>query len=126
MNSPCAINFYHGTDSYYTMMVHRPTDSGEEYGNAAQCEFCRLTKEEAWLVAKWAEKVLDDKAHRYTDISPWGWTIFLPARVVETRRLLSPMQRLVGAIGRHPAAEDDPDVIDAINALGAVLEGEPT
>ena len=36
------------------------------------------------------------------------------------------IQRLVEAIGRHPVAEDDPDVIDAINAVGAALAGEPT
>ena len=37
-----------------------------------------------------------------------------------------PLQQLVEAIGRHPAAEDDPAVIDAINAVGAALAGEPT
>ena len=35
------------------------------------------------------------------------------------------LQRLVEAIGRHPAAEDDPAVIGAINAVGAALAGEP-
>lgn len=33
---------------------------------------------------------------------------------------------LVEAIGRHPAAEDDPAVIDAINAMAEALAGEPT
>ena len=28
------------------------------------------------------------------------------------------MQQLMDAIGRHPAAESDPDVIDAMNAVG--------
>ena len=36
------------------------------------------------------------------------------------------IQQLIVAIGRHPAAEDDPAVIDAINAVGAALAGEPT
>ena len=31
------------------------------------------------------------------------------------------IQQLVVAIGRHPAAEDDPDVIDAINAVENAL-----
>lgn len=31
------------------------------------------------------------------------------------------IQQLVVAIGRHPAAEDDPDVIDAINAVEEAL-----
>lgn len=35
------------------------------------------------------------------------------------------LQALVEAIGRHPAAEDDPSVIDAINAVGEALAGEP-
>lgn len=29
----------------------------------------------------------------------------------------SVLDKLIEAIGRHPAAEDDPDVIDAINAI---------
>ncbi|GAI33518.1 unnamed protein product, partial [marine sediment metagenome] len=31
------------------------------------------------------------------------------------------IQALAEAIGRHPAAEDDPAVIDAINDVGAAL-----
>ncbi len=37
----------------------------------------------------------------------------------------SVLQRLVEAIGRHPAAEDDPEIADAINAIEKELAGEP-
>ena len=121
MKSASAVNFYHGNDGYYTIMVHRPDDNGLEYGEKSQCEFCHLTKEEAWLVAKWAERVLDNKTHCFTNISPSGWVIFLPKCEVNVRPLMSPLQHLIEAIGRHPVAEADADVADAINAIDDAL-----
>jgi len=118
MKSACAVNYSHNGD-FFNVMVHR----GGDYGPDSQCELCPLTKEEAWLVALWAEEVLDDKTHRFTTIAPWGWTIFLPEREVNERPLEKPViEHLVEAISRHPSAESDPDVIDAINAVEDALK----
>lgn len=81
MKSACAVNYYHGDGDFCNIIVHR----GGDYGPNSQCELCSLTKQETWLVTKWAEKVLDDKTHRFTTIAPWGWTIFLPEREVNER-----------------------------------------
>jgi len=118
MKSACAINYSHNGD-FYNILVHRGG-----YDRDSQCEDCSLTKEEAWLVAHWADKVLNDKTYRFTGISPWGWTIFLPEREVNERPLekSGPIEHLVEAISRHPSAESDPDVIDAINAVEDALK----
>jgi len=123
MKSACAINYSHNGD-FFNIMVHR----GGDYGPDSQCELCSLTKQEAWLVAKWADEVFNNKTYRFTGSSPWGWTIFLPEREVNERPLekFGPIERLVEAIGRHPTAESDPDVIDAINAVEDALKQEAT
>ena len=88
-----------------------------------ETEYYPLTKAEAKLIAEWAQQVFDNKQFRFTTMDIRGWTIFLPKRIVEIRPLMSPLQRLVEAISRHPAAEDDPEVIDAINAVEDALKG---
>jgi len=51
----------------------------------------------------------------------WGWSAW---RVTEeeVRRPSSLLQGLVEAIGRHPAAEADPEVADAVNAVEDALK----
>jgi len=114
MNSPSSIYYYHGNDDYYTLMVQRHKESGEE---GLECEDYRLTEAEAQLVNGWVGEILISKAFRFISMKPYGWTIFLPERKRNVRPLMSPLQRLIEAIGRHPAAESDPEVIDAINAV---------
>ena len=80
MHSATAVNYYRGRKEYHTLMVHR----GPSEDSLAQTESIRITEEEAWLVSHWAEKVLDSKDFRFVSIVPWGWTIFLPHREVQT------------------------------------------
>ena len=122
MKSACAVNYSHN-DDFCNIIVHR----GGDYSPNSQCELCSLTKQEAWLVALWADEVFNNKTYRFLGISPWGWTIFLPEREVNERPLeKSVIERLVEAISRHSAAESDPDVIDAINAVEDALKQEAT
>lgn len=118
MNSPSSIYYYHGNGDYYTLMVQRHKENGEE---GLECGSCSLTEAEAQLMCKWADKVLDSKAFRFTSMSVRGWTIFLPKRKREIRPLISPMQHLIQAISRHDVMANDPAVIDAINAVEDAL-----
>ena len=80
MHSATAVNYYRGSKSYHTLMVHR----GPPEDTLAQTESIKLTPAEAWLVVNWAEKVLDSKDFRFVSMNPSGWTIFLPHREVQT------------------------------------------
>lgn len=118
MNSANSVCYYHGDGNFCNIMVQRYIDDEK-----LETEYYPLTKAEAKLIAEWAQQVFDNKQFRFTTMDIRGWTIFLPKRIVEIRPLMSPLQRLVEAISRHPAAEDDPEVIDAINAVEDALKG---
>ena len=118
MNSPSSIYYYHGSGDYCNIMVQRHKDNGEE---GLECEECHLTEAEAQLVTDWARKVLNSKTFRFVGMAVRSWTIFLPERKRNVRPLMLPLQRLIEAIGRHPTAEADADVADAINAIDDAL-----
>lgn len=119
MNSPSSIYYYHGNGNYCSLMVQRHKDNGEE---GLECECCDLTEAEAQLMTDWAQKLLDSKAFRFVSMAVRGWTIFLPERKRDITPLdTSPLTRLIQAIGRYEPMANDPDVIDAINAVEDVL-----
>ena len=116
MNSANSVAYYHGNGDFCNIMVQRYKDNGNKN---LECEYCPLTKAEAGLVTGWAEQVLDSKQFRFTTMELRGWTIFLPKQVVNAKPLdkRSILDKLVEAISRHPSAEADADVADAINAI---------
>ena len=119
MNSPSSIYYYHGDGDYCNMMVQRHKDNGEK---GLESEEYDLTAAEAQLVNEWAKTVLDSGAFRFVSMSVRSWTIFLPERQRKITPLdMSPLTRLIQAIGRHEPMANDPDVIDAINAIEDAL-----
>jgi len=119
VNSPSSIYYYHGNDDYYTLMVQRHKENGEE---GLECEDCKLTEAEAQLVNDWVGNALTRKAFRFISMKPYGWTIFLPEQKRDITPLMSPLQRLIEAIGRHEPMANDPAIIDAINAVEDALK----
>lgn len=124
MNSATSVCYYHGDGNFRNIMVQRHSENGDEAVAGIVTEYYALTEPEAKLVLKWASQVLDSKKFWFTSMEMRGWSIFFHPRQVNVTPVA--LTRLIQAIGRHPAAEDDPDVIDAINAIEKELAGEPT
>ena len=98
--------------------VNKQYDPGEEY--IVDCRLApRNRAMDFWLQAELAEDALKVMLGRLQRVEP-----LIPKEVSPLAGSL--LTELVEAIGRHPAVEDDPAVIDAINAIGKELAGEPT
>lgn len=123
------VYLYRGNDDYYAATF----GYGAVDASPDQDRYYHPTKTSARRLATVMERILYSKKFWYVSYRPSSlrirfgepedWGPLAKARLTTGAGV---MQRLVEAIGRYPAAEDDPEVIDAINAIGKELAGEPT
>ena len=114
------IYLYHGDDDYRSVRI----DRGSIDNGTSRARNYHPTQASAWRLARLMERILDSKKFWCTSVAPRSLMILFRG-YAEPRNIggwSEPMQQLMDAIGRHPSAEADADVADAINAIDDALK----